>query len=85
MSVVEREAVEAEELLDQQRELVGGALGVGRDAPVVDELVAGVAVAVEPDHGLGVADVDGEQHGRQPAQAVGFDVEADVEHRRRVR
>ena len=49
----------AEELLEHQRELVGGAVGDGRDAPVVDEL----AVVEEPDDGLGVAAVDGEQHG----------------------
>ena len=56
---VEREAVEAEELLEHQRELVGRALGDGGDAPVVDEL----AVVEETDDGLGVAAVDGEQHG----------------------
>ena len=39
IAFVEREPVEAEELLHHQRELVGGAVGVGRDAPVVDELV----------------------------------------------
>ena len=57
--VVEREAVEAEELLEHERELVGRALGDGGDAPVVDQL----AVVEEADDGLGVAAVDGEQHG----------------------
>jgi hypothetical protein len=70
--VVEREAVEAQELLDDQRMLVGGALGVGGDAPVVEQmgvsqratdvvLVVGLEV-VEPDDGLRVADVDDQEH-----------------------
>ena len=39
--VVEREAVEAEELLDHERVLVGGALGVGGDPPVVEQVRVG--------------------------------------------
>ena len=76
--------MEAEELLDHERELVGGALGDGRDAPVVDEL----GVVEEPDDGLRVPGVDRQQHGRllsiKPVTAV-TDVQADVEHRHRVR
>ena len=54
-----RGAVERQELLEHQRELVGRAFGDGGDAPVVDEL----AVVEEADDGLGVAAVDGEEHG----------------------
>ncbi len=66
---VPAEAVEPEELLDDEGVLVGRPLGVGGDPPVVEE--AGVGRCdrssvsslerVEADHGLGVADVDGEQ------------------------
>ena len=62
----------AEELLEHQRELVGRALGDGRDAPVVDEL----AVVEEPDDGLGVAAVDGEQHGSLLQPSSDREVEA---------
>ena len=51
-------ALEREELVEHERELVGRALGRGRDAPVVDEL----AVVEQADDGLGVATVDREQH-----------------------
>ena len=70
--VVPGEAVEAEELLEHQGVLVGGALDVGGDAPVVDQRRVGqtpleVGVdgfeVVEADDGLGVADVEGEEHG----------------------
>ena len=71
--------MEAEELLDHQRELVGGAVGVGRDAPVVGQL----ATVEEPDDGLRVADVDREQHRRESYDSG--DVEADVERARRMR
>ena len=64
--------MEAEELLEHEGVLVGGALDVGGDAPVVDQGgvgepaldvgVVGIEV-VEADHGLGVADVEGEEHG----------------------
>ena len=70
--VVEAEVVEAQELLDDQRVLVGRALGVGGDPPVVEQVGVGQAPAdvvlvvglevVEPDDGLGVADVDGQEH-----------------------
>ena len=49
-----------EELGQQQRVLVTGAFGGRRHAPVIEEL--GIAGVVEPDHGLGVADVDSEEH-----------------------
>ena len=49
----------AEELLEHQRELVGRAFRDGGDAPVVDDL----AVGEEADDGLGVAAVDGDEHG----------------------
>ena len=60
----------AEELLEQQGVLVGGALDVGGDAPVVEQVGVGehgwpgrpsVVEGVETDDGLGVADVDGQQ------------------------
>src|SRR5262249_35224401 len=57
---VEREAVEAQELLEHERELVGGPIGGGGDAPVVDQLAFGE----QADDGLGVPAVDGEQHGQ---------------------
>jgi hypothetical protein len=64
--------VEAEELLDDQGVLVGGPLGVGGHPPVVQEVglgqpalhvvpVLGLQV-VEPDDGLGVPHVHGQQH-----------------------
>ena len=102
MSLSSSEAVEAEELLQHEGVLVGGALDVGGDAPVVDQarvgqapvdvgVVVGLEV-VEPDHGLGVADVDGEEHGGRryegrPRGRTGSrsaDVEADVEGGRRL-
>ena len=50
------------------------------DAPVVEQLGAAagrpVAGAVQADDGLGVADVDGDQH------RIRLQVQADVEHRR---
>ena len=80
---VEREAVEAEELLEHQRQLVGRPLGHGGDAPVVDEL----AVGEQADDGLGVAAVDGEQHGYASSSAgtSGRMIEREVERRRRLR
>ena len=64
--------MEAEELLDDEGVLVGRALGVGGDPPVVEQVRVGQAAphvvlvvgleVVEPDDGLGVADVDGQEH-----------------------
>ena len=51
--------MEAEELLHHERELVGGAIGDGRDAPVVDEF----RLAEQPDDRLRVPGVDRQQHG----------------------
>jgi hypothetical protein len=52
--------------------LVGGALGVGGHPPVVEQVGVGQAApdvrgvlgfeVEEPDDGLGVADVDGQEH-----------------------
>ena len=47
-----------EELGEQQCVLVRRAFGVCGDSPVVEQ----VAVAIETDDGLGVADVDDEEH-----------------------
>ena len=58
--------MEAEELLDHERELVGGAIGNGRDAPRVEQLVP----AEEPDDGLRVTGVDGQQHQPGPSRVV---------------
>ena len=55
-----RRARSAEQAAQQHRHLVGGAARVGRDPPVRDDLVA----VEQPEHGVGVADVDGEQHHR---------------------
>ena len=57
--VVEAEPVEAEELLDHEREFVAGPFGIGRDAPVVDQF----ATVEQADDRVGVPCVDGEQHG----------------------
>ena len=57
--------MEREELLDDEGVLVGGAFGIRRDAPVVEQLRTGHSVIVgrvQADHGLGVADIDREQH-----------------------
>ena len=48
----------AHQALEQDRELVGGAAGVGGDPPVLDDLLA----VEQAEDGVGVADVDGEQH-----------------------
>jgi hypothetical protein len=52
------DALEVEEPGEEHAELVRGARPLGREAPVVGEL----AVAVETERGLGVADIDGEEH-----------------------
>ena len=51
--------VGVEQPAEEDDELVTGPAPVGRDAPVVDEPVA----VEQPEHGLRVADVDGEKHG----------------------
>ena len=82
--VLPGEPVEAEELLEHEGVLVGGALDVGGDAPVVDQARVGQAPLdvgvdrlelVEPDHGLGVADVEGEEHGVRRYEGSGRGVE----------
>ncbi len=64
--------MEAEELLQHEGVLVGRALHVGGDSPVVDQAGVGrpttlVGIGrlqvVEADRRLGVADVEGEEHG----------------------
>ena len=75
--VVDVQTVEVEQLGEEQGVLVGGALGHRGQAPVVGQagrLVAvagtgavgrlGGVVGEQTDDGLGVADVDGEQHGQ---------------------
>ena len=58
VDVGESDPAQAEQVVDRRRELVTGRLAVGREPPVLDELGA-----VEgADVGLGVADVDREQH-----------------------
>ena len=52
------DAVEVEHPAEQHTELVPRARALRGEAPVVVEAVA----VVEPEDGLGVADVDGEQH-----------------------
>jgi hypothetical protein len=61
--LVEAVAVEAEELLHQQGQLVRRAVGVGGETPVVDELRAPTGVLVEADDRLRVAAVHDEEHG----------------------
>jgi len=51
--------VEAEKLLHHQSQLVGGAVGHGRDAPVVDEL----RIAEQSHDRLRVPGIDGKKHG----------------------
>ena len=59
--------VEVEHAAEEDAELVAGAGALGRETPVVREPVA----IVEAEDGLGVADIDGEQHrlivGARPA------------------
>ena len=57
--VGEPDAAQLEQVAHRRAELVGGRLGHGREAPVLDE----PAVAKRAEVRLGVADVDGEQHG----------------------
>ena len=45
--------------VQQDTMLVGRALGVGRDASVMDQFF----VIVDADYGVGIADVDCDQHG----------------------
>ena len=58
--VAEADAAQLEQVAQRGAELVGGRVAHGREAPVLDELV----VAVRPEVGLGVADVDDQQHRR---------------------
>ena len=62
-----------QELAQQQEQLVAGPLRVGGHAPVVEQLVAAVAGVVEADDGLGVADVDDQQHGHSCCGLGGWD------------
>ena len=57
-----REAVAAqlEQVAQRGAQLIGGRLAHGRKAPVLEQLLAGE----RPEVGLGVSDVDGEQHRR---------------------
>ena len=48
------------ELRQEQSVLVARALGGGGDAPVVEQVA--LAVGVQADHRLRVADVDGQEH-----------------------
>ena len=57
-SSVAEQRVHAHQALEEDGELVGGAAGVGGDPPVLDDLLA----VEEAEDGVGVADVDGEQH-----------------------
>ena len=59
MIVLEAEVAQLEQPADQRAELVAGSLRLGRDAPVLAETVA----LEEAENGLGVADVDREEHG----------------------
>ena len=55
---VAEQRVHAHQALQQHRELVGGAAGVGGDPPVLDDVLA----VEQAEDGVGVADVDGQQH-----------------------
>ena len=48
--------------VQHHRDLVGGAVRLGGDPPVLDQLLA----VEETEHGVGVADVDREQHHAPP-------------------
>src|SRR5690606_35219849 len=69
----DRRAAERHEAADDDRQLVGRALVVGADPPVVEEAVVGtggllgVGVVVEADHRVGVADVDRDEHQAVPS------------------
>ena len=78
---VERVARRRQEAADHDGMLVGGSCRVGSDAPVVEQAGIGARprgefAVVEPDDGLGVPHVDGQQQGRSsstvsaPAQII---------------
>src|SRR4051794_14858154 len=60
VEVGEAHAAQLQQVAQRRSELVRGGLAHGREAPVLDELVAGERSEVR----LGVADVDGEEHHR---------------------
>ena len=89
--LVEAEAVEAEELLHEQGELVAGALGVGGDAPVVEQVALGAGArrprpSSVPKRPITVwvlpTSMASSTAGNATVAAQAVDVEADVEHRR---
>ena len=49
-----------EELTEQERQFISGSLGIRRRSPLVHEAV----LLEHPDEGLGVANIDGQQHQR---------------------
>ena len=57
--------VVADQPVDGERELVGGDLGLGANPPVLHHFCVVTRAGYQPDDGVGVADVDGEQHGAQ--------------------
>ena len=59
VEVGEPDAAQLEQVAQHGAELVGGRVAHGGEAPVLDQR----AVAVGPEVGLGVADVDDEEHG----------------------
>ena len=59
VEVGQADAAQLEQVAQRGAELVGRGVAHGGEAPVLDEL----AVAIGPEVGLGVADVDDEEHG----------------------
>ena len=61
-NLIVREALQVHELDQRRRILLGGAVAIGRQPPLPDQLFA----AVQREHRVGVPDVDGEKHGSVP-------------------
>ena len=53
----------ADQTVDGQRQFVGGDLGFGANPPLLHDLCVLLGTRDQPDDGVGVADVDGQQHG----------------------
>jgi hypothetical protein len=56
--------VVADQPVDGERQFVGGHLGLGANPPVLHHFGVVARTRHQPDDGVGVADVDGDQHYR---------------------
>ena len=65
--------VVADQPVDGQGQFVGGDLGLGPDPPVLHHLRVITGPGYQPDDGMGVANVDGKQHGTTAKHQGGDD------------